>query len=193
MRILLTVPHDVCILPTRDCDERALALANNLATFFEKRGDTVTMIKSNIYRQPDADANRTNTRKSEFRQAIRSALPDIDFIIDCHSFWTGAWGPSTPSDAKLVFLLMDDTLRYPIQLGKMIATKALGRYVYILQGATANDILLEAYERAGKMGVLVEINEQLSDEDITEYAYRVFLATVSVLDGQSGRETEATG
>jgi sugar phosphate isomerase/epimerase len=180
MRVLLSVPHSLCVKRTRDCDERALVLANSLRALFEKHGYKVALIASDIYRTPGHDGNRFNTRNTDFRKRLLAEFEHVDLVIDCHSFPTGAW-QDIPRDAKLVFLLMDETLNYKYKIGERIAQNTLAlhpAHVYVTQGSHENDILLQAYEMYQKTGILVEIQEELSENEIKEYAAIVFAATI---------------
>ena len=84
MKILLTVPHAVCIsAKARDCDRVAETASVMLEVALIKKGHDVTRWVGDKYRA-DVDLNRSTGRATQYREKVDNWQGDL--LLDVHSF-----------------------------------------------------------------------------------------------------------
>ena len=148
----------------RDCDRVAEQAAKSLFSVLSKKIDTTLIVADMLRAQ--MDLNRIQSRQTGFRKCVRSKLPDIQLLLDIHSFpastvWAGL--------GNLELVVLDNEPGVAVWTKLAADLKKRGVRAAYVRGSLENDIVLEA-RLAGVSSVLVEFNESLGKARLSELA-----------------------
>lgn len=187
-KIILTVPHSICLKgetrEEKNCDLISLKFANILHDILVKNGYNASVIKS-TYNRRYLDPNRFSTlsrlgyltiKDSNLWKVLNEEIRDYKnydnvIVFDVHSFPKGAFN----TDKNIVILDNYPYQKIAIALYYFLKGKKYETTV-MTAGIGSNaiiDVLTSGpvYIRA----LLIELNENLSDEDLLEIA-KLFLS-----------------
>jgi len=172
-KIVISVPHYKCPEDynplehdhrNHPCDWVAGPVAKVLKKKLEAKGFNVVVILGDKARKQEIDLNRPEGRNTDFRAKLDEELKDSDLLIDCHSF---------PKDSikyqkweLVVFKSPYDKQQIAQSMFQIM--KNLGLNV-ALQPAFTRDSIINDEVKNGHVAVLIEHNEDLDIEMITDF------------------------